>query len=132
MAADNSLCTGDTTVDSFTEISIGKASPKDNVLPSPPTEGGTPLEEPKLRVGSSSDTSEQHLPNGSPDDKRKADSHDQIPDTDEDEHGSIDDGWVSNDKEKKDSETVEKEPEEISERVLKYGHYLQMMGEQML
>lgn len=134
MALASLLHTGNIPAGSFGESSIGKTSPEDNVLPSPPSERSMPVEELKLQVDhcSENDSSEPHKSIRSPDEKSTVASRDAGHDTNEDEPEWHDDGQVIKDKEGKDSEAVEETAEEISKRVSKYGHYLQMMGEQIV
>lgn len=138
MAVENSLHLGDTPspVGSFAGSSIGKTSPRDNTLPSSPTEGITPLHnlKPQAVPSSENDASEQHLPIaiGYLDEKSEVASHDQKHDTYEEETSSNDDDQMSEDNKKSSSEIVEEKAEEIAEKIVKYGHYLQMMGEQIV
>lgn len=126
MAVENSLRLEDTPspVGSFAGSSIGKTSPRDNTLPSSPTEGITLLHDlkPQAVPSSENDTSI----------KSEVASHDQEHGQYKEETSSNDDDHMSEDNKKSSSEIVEEKAEETAEKIVKYGHYLQMMGEQIV
>lgn len=116
----------DTLGGSYTESPFGRTFPEDNILPSPPSEGILEETKPQVETSEEHRTTRQDFSQEFPNEDVRAASHDQLDGTDEDDLRS------SEGKEQQDVENGEENKGEISEQVLKYGHYLRMMGEQMI